>query len=202
MKQFKGYEEAKAAAQATGRLPEGAYVCMIIGAKYIASTDSAKNDSIELYFDICEGEQTNFFKNQFNVNTSEDKKWKGKTYIYVPLDDGTERDGWTKNTFAKWTDSIEKSNDGYIWDWDESKWAKKKVGIVFGSTGTVLGGKNIVYTEARFPVDVETVRSGKAPKAKFKEKNGYSANKSSASDIASEPWMQVSDDPAGLPFPE
>ena len=204
MKQFKGYEEAKKNAQYSGgRLPEGAYVCKILEVKYTNSEDSSKSDVIEILFDIDEGEQKGFFKTQYINSTDENKKWKGRTRIYVPLDDGSEKDTWTKNAFAKWTDSFEQSNKGYIWDWREAMWKGKIIGIVFGSTGTVIEGKEIVYTEARFPVPADTVRSGKAPVAKFKAKNGYTGSSSSASAptvTGDEPWMQVGDDVDGLPF--
>lgn len=202
MKQFNGYTEAKKSAQFSGgRLPEGAYICKILNVKYMESADSTKSDLIELSFDITEGEQKDFFKNQYANNPDEDKKWKGRTIVYVPLDDGSERDGWTKNAFAKWTDSLEKSNKGYVWDWDESKWKNKLVGIVFGTTGTVLNGKEITYTEARFPVAVDVVKSGKAPTAKFKKKNGYTGDSVKTQKTDVNDWVSaVGDDEDGLPF--
>lgn len=205
MKWFKGYDEAKKAAQYSGgKLPEGAYVCKILNVDYNESSDSGKSDTIELSFDIVEGEYKDFFKTQYQNNTSEDKKWKGRVLIYVPLDDGSEKDGWTKNSFAKWTNSLEESNKGYVWDWDESKWKNKLVGIVFGTTGTVLDGKEITYTEARFPVSVDTVKSGKAPKANFKARNGYSGT-SSGNNSGRKPeslsdFVNVNGDDDSLPF--
>lgn len=177
MKQFSGYEDAKKAAQSMGgsRLPVGAYVIKILGVKF-QEGQNGNSDSIAIQFDITEGEQKDFFKNQYENNTSEDKKFKGKTSIYVPKDDGSEKDTWTKNAFAKWTDSFEQSNEGYSWDWNEAKWKGLTVGLVFGETGTVVDGKEILYTEPRFPVNAQLVRDGKAPEAKFKAKNGYTGN--------------------------
>jgi hypothetical protein len=174
MKQFQGYDEAKKAAQYSGgaKLPAGAYVCNIIGVKP-EEGKGGYSDMIHIQFDIAEGDYKGFFRKQYDENTNEDKKYKGKTTIYCPKDDGSEKDGWTKNTFAKWTNALEESNEGYHWDWDESKWKGKKIGIVFGETGTKIEGKDIVYTEARYPVSVEKVRTGKAGEAKFKAKNGY-----------------------------
>ena len=95
-------------------------------------------------------------------------------HVPAPLPgDGSQQDQWTKNTFAKWTNSLEDSNDGYKWDWDETKWTGKKIGLVFGETGTNIDGKDIVYTECRYPVSVEAVKTGKAGEAKFKAKAGY-----------------------------
>jgi len=177
MKQFNGYDDAKKAAQftATEKLPAGAYVAKVMGVRY-EEGQSGTSDRIALQFDIEEGEYKGFFKKQYDANTSDDKKWKGKTTVYVPTDDGSEKDGWTKNAFAKWTNSFEDSNPGYAWDWDENKWKGKLIGLVFRNAGTVIDGREVTYTEVAFPIDIKTVRDGKAPEAKFKGRNGYAGN--------------------------
>lgn len=192
MKQFNGYDEAVKEAQKSpvARLPKGAYVCKILGVKY-EEGKGGTSDFLKVQFDIVEGEQAGFFKKQYDENTNADKKYKGMTTIYIPSDDGSERDGWTKNTFAKWTNSLEESNAGYKWDWDEKKWKDKLVGIVFGETGTVIEGKEIVYTDARYPVSVEKVRSGKAGEAKFKAKNGYTGNGAASTSNSTSDFLDI-----------
>lgn len=174
MKQFNGYAQAKEAAQFVPgmRLPAGGYVCKIMAVRYTEGTNG-NSDQIALQFDIVEGEYKDFYKKQYENQQGEDKKWKGVARIYCPKDDGTEADGWTKNAFARWTDAFEKSNPGYTWDWDEKKWKDKLIGITFGETGTVIEGKEVVYTEARSADSVENIRSGKFFQQKFKAKNGY-----------------------------
>lgn len=178
MKAFNGYDEAKEAAKFSGseRLPIGAYVCEVKNVKYVAG-ENGNSDRIDILFDITDGEYKNFFKNQYDSDQREDKKWKGRKSIYVPKDDGSEKDGWTKNTFAKWVNGFEDSNSGYKWDWKEDKWKGLKVGIVFGETGTVIDGKEILYTEPRFACDIKKVKDGTAPKAKFVAKKGYTGTK-------------------------
>lgn len=179
MKAFQGYDKAKEAAQRSGgvgRLPKGAYVCKILGVKY-EEGKGGTSDYLKVQFDVTEGEYAGFFKKQYDENTQENKKYKGMTTVYIPKDDGSEYDNWTKNTFAKWTNALEESNKGYTWDWDEKKWKDKAIGLVFGETGTVIEGKEVVYTDARYPVSVEKVKSGKAGEAKFKAKNGYGEKK-------------------------
>lgn len=192
MKAFTNYDDAKKQAQATGsaKLPAGAYVCKIMGVRYEEGTDGF-SDKLILQFDITEGDQKDFFKKQYEANTAEDKKWKGTVRVYVPTDDGSERDGWTKRSFAGWIDAVEKSNPGYSWSWDEQTLKNKLIGIVFGETGTVINGKNIIYTEARFGVDIEKVRTGSAPAAKFKVKNGYTNEP--AKKVLDDDFMKVSD---------
>jgi len=204
MKQFSGFEDAQKAARYTGstRLPKGGYVCKILGVK-IESGKNGNSDMMKVQFDIAEGELTGFFKKQYDENTDDNKKYKGQTIIYLPKDDGTEQDGWTKNTFAKWTNSLEDSNDGYKWDWDEKKWKNKLIGLVFGETGTVIDGKEIVYTDCRYPVAVSDIRENKFKEPQFKAKNGYGQSKLDAPTSTGEAtdFMNIPDDlQEELPF--
>jgi len=200
MKQFNGYEDAKKAAQFVGgeKLPKGAYVCEIKNVQY-QDGQNGNSDIINVLFDVVEGDYKDFFRQQYDANSNEDKKWKGRTSIFVPKDDGSEKDGWTKNAFAKWTDSFEKSNSGYVWDWDENKWKGKKIGLVFRDEGNVIDGKEVVYTAVAFPVDAQLVRDGKAPEAKFKARNGWTGQQqstpTSTSSSVGDGFMDI---PAGI----
>lgn len=193
MKQFNGYSEAKEAAQYTGgmKLPAGGYVCKVMAVRY---EENSWGDRIILQFDIVEGEQKEFFKKQYEANTQEDKKWKGIARINIPKDDGTEQDGWTKNNFARWTNAFEESNSGYTWDWYENKWKDKLVGIVFGETGTVIDGKEVVFTEARSADSVQNIRDGKFYEQKFKAKNGWTGTKTNNATTGKETdFMSIAD---------
>ena len=174
MKEFKNFDEAKKNAEYTGteQIPVGAYVAKIMGVRY-ENGQNGNSDRIVIQFDIAEGEQKDFFAKQYEQNTADDKKWKGKTTIYVPKDDGTQKDQWTANTFARWVNAIEKSNDGYSWDWDESKWKDKKIGLIFGEVGSRIKNKDVKYVECRFPASVDDVKNGKCKIPEFKAKNGY-----------------------------
>ena len=175
MKQFKDFDKAKENAKFTGsaQLPVGGYVAKVMDVKYLDGKDG-NSDMITIAFDIEEGEYKGFFKKQFDENTQEDKKWKGKATIYVPLDDGSEKDEWTKNAFARWINAFEDSNDKYRWDWDEKKWKGLLIGVIYGEVGTVIDGKNVKYNECRFPAAVESIRKGDFKIPGLKKKNGYS----------------------------
>lgn len=174
MKQFKGYDSAREKANFSGssQLPVGGYVAKVIDVKY-KEGENGNSDMIVVAFDIEEGEYKGFFKKQFEENTQEDKKWKGRATIYVPNDDGSEKDEWTRNAFARWTAAFENSNEGYHWDWQEKKWKGKLIGVVYGEVGTVIDGKNIKYNECRFPASVTDIREKKYKLPKFKAKKGY-----------------------------
>lgn len=192
MNRFNGYDKAKKEAQRQGgaKLPAGAYVCNIINVKYEKATDD-RSDRLLLQIDIFEGEHRSFFSKQFNENTAEDKKWKGIIRMYVPKDDGSEKDDWTKRIFAGWIDAVEQSNPGYLWDWDENKLKGKLIGVVFGETGTVINSRQVVYTEPRFGVAIEKVRDGSAPAANFKAKNGYTGTTTPTPQVDANGFMQI-----------
>ena len=177
MKQFNGYADAAKNARLAGgaKLPAGAYVVNIMNVKYVPGTDG-NSDRIDIQFDIAEGEYKGFFKKQYEENTQEDKKWKGKTSIYVPKDDGSEKDEWTKNTFAKWTNALEDSNNNYKWDWDENKWKGLSIGLMFALTGNVIEGKEVTYTEVRYPMSVENAKKPDIKIPAIKKRNGYTGN--------------------------
>lgn len=203
MKAFNGLEAAQEAAKFAGgeRLPAGAYVCEIKNVQYVVG-ENGNSDRIDILYDITEGDYKDFFKNQYDANTSEDKKWKGRKSIYVPKDDGSEKDEWTIKSFAGWINGFEDSNSGYKWDWKESKWKGLKIGIVFGDTGTVLDdGKEIVFTEPRFAVAIKKVQNGTAPKAKFIARKGYTGNKNNPPTDSGSDFMAVPDtDSEEIPF--
>lgn len=110
------------------KLPLGAYVCRVKKA-VVQSTDWG--DQLCILFDIAEGDFKDYFSNDFNANTNEDKKWKGVLRQWLPIDDGTEKDEWTKSSLKGMVTSFEKSNAGYQWDWNEASLAGKLVGILF-----------------------------------------------------------------------
>lgn len=180
MKPFNGYDQAKESAKYAGgaKLPPGAYKAKILGVKYEQGQNGNSNRII-IQFDIADGDYKDFFRKQYDENTSEDKKWKGKAAIYEPSDDGSERDGWTKKSFARWTNALEDSNAGYTWDWDESKWKGLSIGLMFAETWTGIEGKPIKYTEVRYPLAINEVKpDAKIPDPKVKESYKQALSKS------------------------
>lgn len=189
MKQFNGYDQAKEAAKQTAgaKLPPGAYKAKILDVKY-EEGKNGNSDRILIQYDITEGEYKDFFQKQYDENTSEDKKWKGKTAIYVPSDDGSEKDGWTKRSFARWTNALEDSNVGYVWDWDEKKWKGLAIGLMYAETWTGINGKPIKYTEVRYPMAIGEVKEdAKIPDPKVKESYKQAISDNSVDDFVNVP---------------
>ena len=180
MKKFNDYETTQSYSNSE-KLPVGGYVLKIANVRYEEGQNGA-SDRIQLMFDIAEGDQKDFFRKQYESQTSEDKKWKGTVAIYVPTDDGSEKDGWTKKSFKTIMENFEASNAGYKWNWDENSLKGKIIGGIFVDTYSVIDGKEIKYISLA-PKNIRTVdciRSGnyKMPEAIYK--NGATGNVSSS----------------------
>lgn len=188
------YANARRMTGGSAQIPPGAYVCEIKAAKE-ASYDWGSR--LELAIDITEGEYKGFFKQQFDENTSEDKKWKGTLRITLPKDDGSEADGRLMSRLKSTITDIEESNEGFVYKWDEKTLVGKAVGIVFRTKHTAIDGKVVAYSEACWTTTVEAVRSGKV-----KIPNDYYDNKyKEANANASSDGFMAIPDGAGAEVP-
>ena len=120
------------------KLPVGAYVCKI---KQVRIQDNSFGSQLAMLFDIAEGDYTGYFKKDFDGNTAQDKKWRGVLRMWLPKDDGSEKDEITKRTFKGMVTAFEKSNLGYQWDWNENSLVGKSVGILFRNEEWEYNGK-------------------------------------------------------------
>lgn len=151
MEKLSGYEEAQAITGEYERLEAGGYICKIVSAKEEISKKSGKR-MLVLALDILEGDKKDFFKKRFDENTSTDKKWSAGA-IYRQMLEGEKAVGFLKGLMT----SLEASNDGFTWDWDEKKLINLKCGAIFGeeeyekidgSIGTTIKVKYIKTVKA------------------------------------------------------
>lgn len=184
MKKFNDYETTQSYSNSE-KLPVGGYVLKIANVRYEEGQNGA-SDRIQLMFDIAEGEQKDFFRKQYESQTSEDKKWKGTVAIYVPTDDGSEKDGWTKKSFKTIMENFEASNPGYTWNWDENSLKGKLIGGIFVDTYSVIDGKEVKFVSlvAKNLRTADYIRSGnyKMPEAIYK--NGATGNVSNSNNTS------------------
>lgn len=174
MKQFSGFE-AKKSGSSREKLPAGGYVAKILDAKEV---EYSWGSVLLISFDIAEGEHKDFFKNDYGNQDVEDKKWRGTYRLRIPLDDGSERDGWTKRSFGNAIWAVENSNKGYHWDWDETSLKKKLIGVLYRNREWEMNGNTGWTTECCAFTSVEDVHQGtfKMPKDKpLKDKPASSA---------------------------
>ena len=189
MRPYNGYKAERISAREI--LPAGGYVARIMDAKEIVYTWGSV---LAISFDIAEGDYKDFFATDFRNNTNEDKKWRGVYRLDVPKDDGSEKDGWTKNSFngAMW--AIEESNPGYRWAWDENTLKGKTVGVIFRNREWEKDGKSGWTTEAGVLNTADNIRNGK-----FKLLKDKALNKS-YSNPATNAWSVAENPDSDLPF--
>lgn len=157
MKAFKNYDKTQAYTSGGMKLPVGGYVLKILAVKIIDG-QNGNSDQMEISYDVAEGDHAEFYKRQYNSQQGEDKKWKGTTRIWLPKDDGTEKDEWTKRRFKTFIVSVEESNDGFHWDWDENKLKGLLVGGVFNDKEWCLNGNTGYFTNLHHFVTVSDIR--------------------------------------------
>ena len=116
MKKPSNWNDVKAAGERV-KLPAGGYEAKIINAKVVNyDGGNGSYERLEIAVDITAGEYKDYYKQDFDSNTRDDKKWRGVARFYVPTDDGSEKDEYTKSVLKSVTDALEDSNKDYHWD--------------------------------------------------------------------------------------
>ncbi len=162
MEKVQGYDEAQAITGEYERLNAGGYICKIISAKEEKSKSGKR--MLVLALDIAEGDKKDFFRNRFNDNSNPDKKWPAGA-IYRQMLEGEKAAGFLKGLMT----SLEASNDGFKWDWDEKKLANLKCGAIFGEEEyEKMDGSVGTTTKVKFIRTVKAIQDGnfKVPELK------------------------------------
>lgn len=139
------------------KLPLGAYVCKVL--KATVETNQY-GEQLLLGFDIVEGEHKDYFRQEFNGNQNQDKKWKGILRLWLPKNNGDEKDEITKRILKGMVTSFEKSNPGYTFNWDEQSLVGKTVGIMFRNEEWDYQGKTGWVVRPFRAISADSVRSG------------------------------------------
>lgn len=162
MKPIKNWNEVQAATERQ-QLPVGGYLVKIMDAevKTYSGRDGGVFEKLEISIDISDGEHKGYYAQDYRSQTNEDKKWRGVLRAYVPKDDGTENDEWTKRTFKALTEAVEDSNKGYHWDWNESSLKGKVVGCLFRSEEWEFNGHSGWATRPFKFVSVDVIKENK-----------------------------------------
>lgn len=169
MKKFDKYETAQIKRGTIfEQLPKGAYVIKIKAAKEEANKNS-EGSHIKVEFDIAEGEYKDFYLKQFESMTDEDKKWPyDGVYNLVAPDDNSPQ--WMINNFGTFVAALEDSNEGYHWNWDETKWKGLVIGSLFRIEQTENNGNIYDHTRPFWFKDAQAIRDnkyGRLPKDKL-----------------------------------
>lgn len=177
------------------KLPLGAYVCKV---KQVRVQDTNYGPQLCLLFDITEGEYTGFFQKDFNANVNEDKKWRGLLRVWLPLDDGSEKDEITKRNLKGLVTSIEKSNPGYVWNWNETSLPGKTVGILFRNEEWDYKGQHGWAVRPFRAISADSVREGSYTLPKDKPLGNKTQSAAPAYTAPNNGYTEAEDD--DLPF--
>lgn len=168
MEKLQGYEEAQAITGEYEKLEAGGYICKIINAKEEKSKSGKR--MLVLALDILEGDKKEFFRNRFNEDNRPEKKWPAGA-IYRQMLEGNKAVGFLKGLMT----SLEASNEGFKWDWDEKKLKGLKCGAIFGEEEyEKLDGSIGTSTKVKFIKTIKAIQDGnfKIPEIKKLPKKG------------------------------
>ena len=125
MKPIKDFDKIEAKGMDDFRgLPIGAYECVIMDARVNHNEQSGK-DTFKVSVDIASGEFKDYFRKMYENDTRIDRKWNNNAVRYLAFT------GDNVAYFKGFIKTVENSNVGYTWDWDETKLKGKKVCGVF-----------------------------------------------------------------------
>lgn len=104
--------------------PAGVYECVIVNACENFNKDSGKT-TLKVMVDIASGEYKGYFTEMYDKNTNVDRRWNNNSTKYLSLEE--QNLSYLKGFIT----SVENSNPGYTWDWDETKLRGKKICCVY-----------------------------------------------------------------------
>ena len=162
MQKFSDYDSTKVNNfEKREKLELGGHICKIFEAKVekFTTKDNQEFEQLVLKIDIEEpDEQAGFYQRRFAEDAKADAlnaKWKGYFRVSVPKDDSLDT---IKSAFKTFTTSVEESNPGYKWDWEENTLVGKIFGGVFGLEEFMTpDGRTITFSRCRFARSVEKV---------------------------------------------
>ena len=161
MNKPEGYDEAQAFGE-FDTLPAGGYKCLI--KKVVCKKTQAGKEYLKIGFDIAEGEYKDFYQKKFANDTRPEPKWSG---IWTVFTEGY-KPKTTNPKFKGLITSIEASNNGFKFSFNEQELVNKKVGLVFREE-EFLGTDGQVHTAVKpfFAVSYEKAEEAKIPKPKI-----------------------------------
>ena len=130
MKPINGFK-SEAISKKPKMLPAGPYVARI---KAVKIDGQEPDQQLILRVDVCEGEYMDYFMNRYKSdkeNSRYEPRYKGDFKIRIPNENNTKAQ-YPESDLKRFNDAIyriEKSNEGYHWDWNEQGLVGKIIGI-------------------------------------------------------------------------
>jgi len=179
------------------KIPAGAYECVVKQAQVV---NESWGSMLCILFDIDAGEYAGYYQDDFNANTREDKKWKGVLRQFIPKDDGSDRDEWTKAQFKGMVQAFEDSNRGFTWNWDERSLKGRVIGILFRNEEWAYNGKTGWTARPYKAISVDAVADGKYTIPKDKPLSGSAAAAAEPKPVEGSYTEDAFGDDGELPF--
>lgn len=151
------WDDVRAYSGSRQKLPAGAYVCDIIQA-VVQSNNYGQQ--LCVLVDINSGEWAGYYAENFDNNQRENKKWKGVLRLWLPVNDGSDKDEFTKSILKGFITAVEESNRGYTWNWDERTLVKKEIGVLFRNEEWEWNGKSGWTAKPFRAISVDSVADG------------------------------------------
>ena len=126
MQKPNGFDQA-AASLNYEPLTLGGHVCVIKGAEEAKSKTG--KDMYKIALDITGNDpQAGYYQKKFDNDTRENRRWPCVSYVVI-----TDSEGNCTRNCASFVTSVEESNPGFSFPWDNAAYLKgKRVGVVFG----------------------------------------------------------------------
>lgn len=121
MKKIENYENVQASSGEFARPTAGGYICKIIDVEDVPLNEQGKGDYLRIEYDIAVGDLKDYYKEQFD-------KFGGNWFASFIRSYKEKALGM----FKHFTNCVETSNAGYVWDWNEKGLIGKVVGLVLG----------------------------------------------------------------------
>lgn len=174
MRKISGYDKIQESGSFK-KLAPGGYIVKILDV-----TDVPDKEYLKVSFDVCEGNDKDFFANEYKNDTRAEKRWPNagsfiRSYKEKALP-----------MLKGFTTAIENSNKGYTWDFDEKKLKGKIVGLVLGEEEFLnSSGKVRTRTYVAAVRSVDVIREGKFDVPELKK---LSADKAASTTKPAEPF--------------
>lgn len=189
------------AGQSGPAVPAGNYVAKILKAEQM----DGFRPRLAIYVDVTEGEFAGAWMKRFNDDKASGRytpKYRGIYYVNLPAEDDR-YPASTQRNLERLADALQRSNDGYTWDWDEGRLRGLLIGIRVRDEEYMMerDGEIISGTAPRiFDVaGIQDVRQGLLPVGKPKALSDEKKAKILGSTGGANTSMTAADD-VDLPF--
>jgi len=135
-------------------LKAGGYICEVLAV--VKEKSKNNNDMIVVNFDIAEGDEKGYYMKRYREaprTDGKEPKWGGKYYIVIDVD------GY-EGRLKAFSTSLEESNQGYKWDWNEQNFKGKRFGGIFREEEYIANGEIRTSTKLWQVRSVKTIQAG------------------------------------------